>query len=115
MQYIFHEPSEYGFKDRDGHDGKFFGTDSPRTQHMIIECNDKLMVSLTEREAEFTYYLIEGEGYFVFNDERQKVRKGDLVVVPPGTKYTFGGKLKMLLINTPKWSAEQEEIESLSN
>lgn len=115
MQYVFHEPDEYGFKDRDGHDGKFFDTDSPTTQHMIVECNDKLMVSLTQSETEFTYYLLEGDGYFVLDGERQKVTKGDLVVVPPGTKYTFGGNLKMLLINTPRWSAEQEKIEKLTD
>ena len=113
MQYIFHEPNEYSFKDRDGHDGKFFGTNSPLTQHMIIECNDKLTAVLTEREAEYTYYLLKGEGYFVLNGDKQEVAKGDLVVIPPGTKYTFGGKLKMLLINTPRWSAEQEEVEKL--
>lgn len=113
MQYVFHEPSEYSFKDRDGHDGKFFSSNSTRTQHLIIECEDKLNVSLTERDLEYNYYILEGAGYFVLNGEKQEVAKSDLVVVPPGTKFTFGGKLKMLLINTPKWTAEQEEIERL--
>lgn len=113
MQYIYHEPDEYGFKDRDGHDGKFFGTNSDTTQHLIIECKDKLAVALTQRKAEFNYYVIEGTGYFILNDDKQTVTKGDLVVVPPGTKYTFGGQLKMLLINTPKWSADQETVEQL--
>ncbi len=113
MQYVYHEPDEYGFKDRDGHDGKFFGTNSDKTQHLIIECRDKLKVALTQSETEFNYYVIEGNGYFILNGDKQDVAKGDLVVVPPGTKYTFGGQLKMLLINTPKWSAEQEEVEQL--
>lgn len=108
MQYIFHEPEEYGFKDRDGHDGKFFNTDSPRTNHLIIECEQKLDVSLIQQESEFDYYILEGEGYFILNDEKQVTSKGDLVVIPPGTKYTFGGKLKMLLISTPHWNAEQQ-------
>lgn len=112
-QYVFHEPVEYGFKNRDGHNGKFFGTNSPLTQHLIIECTDKLTVQLTQQEVEFNYYVIEGNGYFTLNGEEQEVSKGDLIVVAPGTKYTFGGKLKMLLINTPRWSAEQEVIEKL--
>ena len=112
-KYVYHEPAEYGFKDRDGHDGKFFGTESPRTQHLIIECSDRLTVQLIQKEAEFNYYVIEGNGYFVLNGNKQKVAKGDLIVVAPGTRYTFGGKLKMLLINTPKWSAEQETVEKL--
>jgi len=110
MQYVYSEPSGYGFRDVNGHHGKFFGTKSPNTNHLIIECDDKLTVSLIQNDCEFDYYILEGEGYFVFNDEKQKVKQGDLVVVPPGTKYSFGGKLKMLLINTPHWSQDQETI-----
>ena len=113
MQYIFHEPHDFGFKNRDGHDGKFFGTDSPTTQHMIIECSDKLTVSLTQQKTEFNYFVIEGSGYFELDGIRLEVSMSDLVVIPPGTKYTFGGSLKMLLINTPKWSVEQEITEKL--
>ena len=110
MQYVFPEPDEYGFKDVNGHDGKFFGTNSPRTNHLIIECHDKLTVSLTQNESEFNYYVIKGDGYFVFNGEKQSVTTGDMIVIPPGTKYTFGGELKMLLINTPRWSQDQETM-----
>ena len=110
MQYIFHEPKEYGFKDRDGHDGKFFHTSSPRTNHLIIECKEKLTISLIQQESEFNYYILEGKGYFILNDDKQAVSKGDLVVIPPNTKYTFGGSLKMLLINTPHWNADQEKV-----
>ena len=80
---------------------------------MIIECSDKLTVSLTQQKTEFNYFVIEGTGYFVLNGNRHEVSKSDLVVIPAGTKYTFGGSLKMLLINTPKWSAEQEMSENL--
>jgi mannose-6-phosphate isomerase-like protein (cupin superfamily) len=110
MQYIFSEPSDYGFRDVNGHDGKFFGTSSPRTNHLIIECKDKLTVSLVQHESEFNYYVLRGEGYFILNDEKQAVKQGDLIVIPPGTKYSFGGTLKMLLINTPHYTPEQEEV-----
>lgn len=110
MSGVYHEPSEYLFQDRDRHDGKTFGTDSEKSQHMIIECDDKLKVSLRENESEFSYYIISGGGYFVLEGQKQDVKIGDLILVTPGTKYTFGGKLKMLLINTPRWSKEQEEV-----
>lgn len=115
MQYVFHEPTDYAFRGRDGHDGKFFNTGSPSTQHMIVECQDKLTVSLTQQKSEFSYYVLEGDGYFVVNGDKQAVAKGDLVVLPPGTKYTFAGKLKMLLTNTPHWSVEQEKAERLQS
>jgi mannose-6-phosphate isomerase-like protein (cupin superfamily) len=110
MQYVYPEPSNYGFKDVNGHDGKFFNTNSPNTSHLIIECNDKLTVSLIQNKCEFDYYILEGEGYFTFDGSKQIVKPGDLIVIPPGTKYSFGGKIKMLLINTPHWSQEQEII-----
>jgi mannose-6-phosphate isomerase-like protein (cupin superfamily) len=110
MQYVYHEPTEYGFRDVNGHHGKFFGSQSPRTNHLIVECEDKLTVSMIQNEAEFNYYILKGSGYFVFDEQKQPVKEGDLVVVPPGTKYSFGGQLKMLLINTPHWSQDQETI-----
>lgn len=110
MKYIFSEPVEYGFKDVNGHHGKFFGTQSPRTNHLIVECTDKLTVSMIQNKSEFNYYVIDGIGYFVFDNKEQKVKQGDLIVIPPGTKYSFGGHLKMLLINTPHWSQDQETI-----
>ena len=109
MQYVFREPDEYSFKDRDGHDGKIFATGSAMSGHLIIECHDKLRVLQTENESEFNYYILKGEGYFIFNGERQEVVAGDLVVVPPGTQFSFGGQLRMLLTVTPPWKPEQEE------
>ena len=110
MSGVYHEPKEYLFKNRDGHSGKTFGTDSEKSQHMIIECDEKLEVSLRESISEFSYYIVSGEGYFALDGDRQDVKVGDLILVSPGTTYTFGGKLKMLLINTPRWSKEQEEV-----
>lgn len=110
MQYVFNEPKEYSFKDTNGHRGKRYRTSSPITEHLIIECDDKLTVSQLQREVEFDYYVLQGSGYFVLDGDKHYVNPGDLVIIPPGTKYTFGGKLKMLLINTPHWSAEQQKV-----
>ena len=110
IKYIYHEPTAYAFRNVNGHHGKSFGTNSPRTGHLIIECKDKLTVSLIQNKVEFDYYITEGVGYFIFDDKKQTVKSGDLVVIPPGTNYSFGGKLKMLLINTPHWSKEQQTI-----
>lgn len=110
MKYVFHEPSKYGFKDVSEHHGKFFGTNSTLTNHLIVECEDKLTVTQKQNEIEFNYYILKGTGYFIIDGQKYEVSVGDLIVLPPKTKYTFGGKLKMLLINTPHWSEEQEEV-----
>jgi mannose-6-phosphate isomerase-like protein (cupin superfamily) len=113
MKYVFEEPKEYTFKDRDGHSGKKFLTNSNQSDHLIIECNDKLTIALTQQKSEFNYYVIEGEGYFIMDDVKETVTKGDLIVIHPGTKFTFGGKLKMLLNNSPKWSTDQETTKEI--
>ena len=110
MKYIFSEPIEYTFKDVNGHHGKSFDTKSRLTEHLIIECEEKLTVSMIQHKVEFNYYILEGKGYFTINDHKQFVAPGNLVVIPPNTKYSFGGKLKMLLINTPHYSSDQEEV-----
>ncbi|MBL8121954.1 hypothetical protein JNM87_04375 [Candidatus Saccharibacteria bacterium] len=109
MNFVVHEPAEYSFRDVNGHHGKLLAKSAYKS-HLIIECDEKLTVSLCQNEVEFSYYILEGDGYFILNGEREKVAPGDLVVVPVGTVYTFGGKLRMLLVNAPHWSPEQEDI-----
>ena len=109
-RYILEEPKDYSFEDRSGHSGKKFQTLTTHEGALIIECDDALTVSLRENECDFSYYVIQGSGYFVFNDgERESVEAGNLVSIPAGTKFTFGGKLKMLLVNAPGYNPEQEE------
>lgn len=109
MSFVVHEPAEYSFRDVNGHHGKRLYT-SAFKGHLIIECDEKLTVSLRQHESEFSYYVLGGDGYFILDGEREVVKSGDLVVVPVGSTYTFGGKLKMLLVNAPHWSSKQEEV-----
>lgn len=109
-QYILPEPEEYIFENRDGHSGKKFAVATQNSNALIIECTEDLTVSIRQHECDFNYYVLSGEGYFIFDDgQREPVETGKLVAIPHGVKYTFGGKLKMLLINAPGWKPEQEE------
>ncbi len=109
--YIFNEPKDYAFQDRNGHSGKVYKTCSKHTDYLIIECQEKLTCSFVERVSERSYVVLEGKGYFLFNnEEKQAVAQGDIVVIPAGTRYSFGGTLKMLLLDVPRWSNDQEEI-----
>lgn len=65
---------------------------------------------MTERECEFNYYIVKGSGSFTVNGIVIPCSKGDLVVIPPGNTFTYSGKLKMLLINTPHFRKEQEDV-----
>ena len=107
-QYVFSEPGPVDF-DRYGHTGKFLGTHSDKTGHLIIETKTGITKSLVEHECEFNYFVIEGVGEFIIGGDTHACRMGDLVVIPPGTTFTFNGNLKMLLINTPTYTPEQNE------
>ncbi len=56
----------------------------------------------------FTYYIIEGEGMFVLDDEQHPVKAGDLVAIPPNTRIHYFGKLDYTLTINPPWKEENE-------
>jgi len=107
--FIFHEKSQIDFN-RDGHTGKFFGTNSEKANHLIVETETGLEVSLTEEKCEFAYYILRGSGTFIINNSEYPCVQGDLVVIPPGNTFTYKGTLKMLLINTPRYTPDQETV-----
>lgn len=107
-QFVFHEPDHIDF-DRFGHTGKFFGTHSDMTGHLIIETVGGYQKSLIQHECEYSYYVIDGSGKFIANGQSYPCAEGDLIVIPPGNVFTFEGNLKMLLINTPTYTPEQNE------
>lgn len=56
----------------------------------------------------FIYYILDGSGVFILNDEHVPVKKGDLVSVPPNTRIYYFGKLEFTLMVSPPWKQENE-------
>ncbi len=65
--------------------------------------------TIIEHKCDFIYYIIDGNGHFIIDDQKEHCEKGDLVVIPAGAKFRYVGKLRMLLITTPPFYPEQEE------
>ncbi len=58
------------------------------------------------------YFVIEGTGEFVINDEVMPVEQHDVVIVPKNTPYNYratNGTLKLFLVHTPAYSSDSEE------
>jgi mannose-6-phosphate isomerase-like protein (cupin superfamily) len=108
--FVKKEPDDFSF-DKIGHKGKIFSTAGliKNTQFVLIEVEDKLQNIIRQRKCDFCYYILEGAGFFEINEVREACVEGDLVVIPAGNSFTFGGKMKMLLNCTPPWSESQEE------
>ena len=115
MQHVFHEPEENSFN-RVGIVGKVFPTAElgGRAGFVLVETKSGHETAIIEHECDFVYYVLKGSGSFIVNDIEETCSEGDLVAIPKGTKFTYKGKLKMLLATTPAWFAEQEETLLLS-
>ena len=61
-----------------------------------------------DKVSTFTYYIIEGQGTFFLDEKPYQVVAGDFLSIPPNTKIYYLGKMKMVLVTTPPWKAENE-------
>ncbi len=63
---------------------------------------------LHERSA-FIFYIVEGGGVWVIEDVEHPVEAGDVVIVPPGKRFYYRGRLRQVCVTAPAWEAEHEQ------
>ncbi|MBU0757875.1 MAG: cupin domain-containing protein [Nanoarchaeota archaeon] len=54
------------------------------------------------------YFVIEGNGKFIIDDQEHDVSDQDLVFVPKNTPYDIKGKLKYFLICSPEFNKNDD-------
>ena len=59
-------------------------------------------------KSTFIYIILEGNGSFFLDGKEVVVSQGDMLSISPNTKIYFKGKLKMILITSPKWNQVNE-------
>lgn len=59
-----------------------------------------------DKKSTSTYYVLDGEGEFDINGAKLKVKKGDIVTIPPKTVFYYKGKMKLIEKMTPNFQAE---------
>jgi mannose-6-phosphate isomerase-like protein (cupin superfamily) len=47
------------------------------------------------------YYVLEGEGHVILDGDRQPVRPGTMIHIPPGVVHEAVGKMRVLVIGIP--------------
>lgn len=62
----------------------------------------------SDKESYYIYYIYEGSGTFVLNDEKIEAKKTDIIAIPPKTRIHYFGKMEMVLTVTPAFKAENE-------
>ncbi len=66
--------------------------------------------ALKNRVSDRAYYVLDGEGSIRVGDEVYGVVAGDIVQVPRGMVHALSGDLRYLIITSPPFSPENEEI-----
>lgn len=105
---VHHEPGSWDFE-KLGHRGRSFPVPDATANFTIVEIDGILPTVLRQRACEFTFYVLGGAGAFTIEGGREPVSEGDLVMVPRGSRFTYGGELRMLLVSNPAWHPEQED------
>jgi mannose-6-phosphate isomerase-like protein (cupin superfamily) len=67
------------------------------------------MEEFYHEKSAFIYYILEGHGKWIIEDVEYEVEAGDVVIVPPGKRFYFKGKLKQVCVTAPAWDEEFEK------
>ncbi len=61
------------------------------------------------KKSYFIFYIIDGKGTWFIEDKPYEVKTGDVVIVPPNTRFYYKGKLKQICVTSPAWEAQHEQ------
>ncbi|NND65287.1 MAG: hypothetical protein HKM24_04895 [Gammaproteobacteria bacterium] len=59
-------------------------------------------------DVTFVYVITEGHGVFFVNNQPHRVAAGDMIVILPGERFWYAGRLKAVLANTPNYTPGSE-------
>ena len=88
-----------------------FSSDSPDISISSVKRNSEDKTLGYDKVSDNFYYVLEGEGICLMGGKEYSVKKGDLIVVPKGTKYKNIGNIKLLAISTPKFDKANQVYE----
>jgi len=91
-----------------GIDLTIYNEDVPQANVVHVSVEEGHFQEFSDKESYYIYYIYEGTGLFVLNDEEVKAKATDLIVIPPGTRIHYFGEMKMVLTVTPAFKAENE-------
>jgi chemotaxis methyl-accepting protein methylase len=103
MQYIYSLPPSPSFTDK-GLVGYDFGPLNQKDLEIIYvdaqRGHDKFILS---KKITRIYYILSGSGHFTIADRKYGVSAGMLVEIPPKVEYCYSGKMKLIVLSTPRW------------
>jgi mannose-6-phosphate isomerase-like protein (cupin superfamily) len=82
------------------------GVDRANVVHVSVE--EGHFQEFSDKESYYIYYIYEGQGLFVLNDEKIEAKATDIIVIPPKTRIYYFGKMKMVLTVSPAFNPDNE-------
>jgi mannose-6-phosphate isomerase-like protein (cupin superfamily) len=75
----------------------------------VIELNGRYpdKGSVVNLKCKELAYVIKGSGKLVVEDKEIKLNEGDLVLIEPGEKYYWEGRMTMFMPCSPAWYPKQ--------
>lgn len=99
---------------QDGLNGFSSNIDNENISIDIIEVYKGHEKYCTNKVSSHIYYVLDGNGKFKINGELYNVEIGDIIEIPKNTEFVYIGKMKLLLIMSPAFQANNN-IEGKNN
>ncbi len=91
-----------------GIDLTIYNENVPQANVVHVSVDEGHFQEFSDNESFYIYYIYQGHGLFVLNDEKIEAKETDLIVIPPKTRIHYFGTMKMVLTVTPAFNEANE-------
>jgi mannose-6-phosphate isomerase-like protein (cupin superfamily) len=91
-----------------GIDLTVYGIGVERANVVHVSVEEGHFQEFSDKESYYIYYIYEGSGLFVLDDEKIEAKATDMIVIPPKTRIHYFGKMKMVLTVSPAFNPDNE-------
>lgn len=85
-----------------------YGEDFPPANVVRVSVKKGHFEEFYDVESAYIYYIVEGKGTFVLNDEKVEAQATDLIVIPAKTRIHYFGTMEMVLTVSPAFDEKNE-------
>ena len=91
-----------------GIDVTVYGMKVPHVNVVHISVTEGHFQEFIDIKSYYIYYIIQGAGIFVLNDEKSKVIATDLIAIPPNTRIHYFGTMELIVTASPAFNEKNE-------
>lgn len=91
-----------------GVDITLYELNNPDANLVYEEVEEGHFEEFLSTKSTYTWFIVDGEGMFVIDDEKISVTAKDIIRVPPHHRIHYFGKMKMILFTVPAFNPENE-------